>query len=311
MRVVDRHRQAVGEGGEGRRHQDEKRRRGRRRAWRSIPVSAITEREVSAISRSTSAQEVNKPSKAAKFGKRRVRRPVLASIAFGRGIDPPCLLPTSRIIRLQSPIALLHQASMHKCGTASDDVRVTVGCLIAFTIYHLFNLPQGYWAVFTVVIVMQGSIGGTLIRLYRPDEGHAAGCRGRSGVAAWLSVRIAPLGFGVALGSLGGGHRPRGGAAADLEGGASDGGDHADQPLRWACNPLESRAACVWWRLRFGSVIGVSDRRSSVFPGPLHGPRCGPAEKACAALDEIAAIADHYAGDIAVESDEARPDRYP
>lgn len=32
----------------------------------------------------------------------------------------------------------------------------------AYAAYKALGLPQGYWAVFTVMIVMQGSIGGTL-----------------------------------------------------------------------------------------------------------------------------------------------------
>lgn len=36
------------------------------------------------------------------------------------------------------------------------------GTAAAFAVYQAFALPQGYWAVFTVIIVMQGSLGGTL-----------------------------------------------------------------------------------------------------------------------------------------------------
>ena len=41
-------------------------------------------------------------------------------------------------------------------------LRVMAGTAAAFTLYVLLNQPQGYWAVFTVIIVMQGSIGGTV-----------------------------------------------------------------------------------------------------------------------------------------------------
>jgi hypothetical protein len=40
--------------------------------------------------------------------------------------------------------------------------RVTVAAAVAYAAYKLLGLQQGYWAVFTVLIVMQGSIGGTL-----------------------------------------------------------------------------------------------------------------------------------------------------
>lgn len=41
-------------------------------------------------------------------------------------------------------------------------VRVTVAVAAAYAAYKILDLQQGYWAVFTVLIVMQGSIGGTL-----------------------------------------------------------------------------------------------------------------------------------------------------
>ena len=44
----------------------------------------------------------------------------------------------------------------------SQAVRLMAAVAVAFAVYELFHLPQGYWAVFTVIIVMQGSIGGTL-----------------------------------------------------------------------------------------------------------------------------------------------------
>ena len=54
-------------------------------------------------------------------------------------------------------------------------------CQVATT---LLNLPQGYWAVFTTLIVMQASIGGTvgasIDRLYGTVIGAAVG-----GFAAW------------------------------------------------------------------------------------------------------------------------------
>lgn len=40
--------------------------------------------------------------------------------------------------------------------------RVAAACAVAYAAYRLLDLKQGYWAVFTVLIVMQGSIGGTL-----------------------------------------------------------------------------------------------------------------------------------------------------
>jgi uncharacterized membrane protein YccC len=40
--------------------------------------------------------------------------------------------------------------------------RVVIGSALAYIAYRLLHLPQGYWAVFTVIIVLQGSIASTL-----------------------------------------------------------------------------------------------------------------------------------------------------
>ena len=41
-------------------------------------------------------------------------------------------------------------------------LRTTLAGLITFALAELLNLPQGYWAVLTSVIIMQGSVGGSL-----------------------------------------------------------------------------------------------------------------------------------------------------
>jgi uncharacterized membrane protein YccC len=41
-------------------------------------------------------------------------------------------------------------------------LRTTLAGLITFVLAHLLQLPQGYWAVLTSVIIMQGSVGGSL-----------------------------------------------------------------------------------------------------------------------------------------------------
>ena len=76
-------------------------------------------------------------------------------------------------------------------------VRVSVGTAIAFMIYHLFSLPQGYWAVFTVVIVMQASIGGTLSASLDRFKGTIVGAV-VGGFFAWLHPRTT-VGLGAAL----------------------------------------------------------------------------------------------------------------
>src|ERR1700676_4605675 len=47
-------------------------------------------------------------------------------------------------------------------------LRMTVASLLAFALAELFGLPQGYFAVLTTVIVMHGSVGGSVnATLYR------------------------------------------------------------------------------------------------------------------------------------------------
>ncbi len=41
-------------------------------------------------------------------------------------------------------------------------LRVTASGLIAFALAKVLGLAQGYWAVFTAIIVVQGSVGGSL-----------------------------------------------------------------------------------------------------------------------------------------------------
>jgi uncharacterized membrane protein YccC len=41
-------------------------------------------------------------------------------------------------------------------------LRMTVAAVASYVLVHLLDLPQGYWAVFTAVLIMQTSIGGSL-----------------------------------------------------------------------------------------------------------------------------------------------------
>ena len=69
--------------------------------------------------------------------------------------------------------------------------------MLAFAIYRVFHLPQGYWAVFTVVIVMQASIGGTLAASIDRTKGTALGAL-VGAFAAWLHPSTA-IGLGAAM----------------------------------------------------------------------------------------------------------------
>jgi uncharacterized membrane protein YccC len=74
---------------------------------------------------------------------------------------------------------------------------MTAGAVAAFVLYHLFGLPQGYWAVFTVVIVLQASLGGTLGASIDRMQGTVLGAL-VGGFCAWLRPHT-PLGLGLAL----------------------------------------------------------------------------------------------------------------
>jgi len=90
-------------------------------------------------------------------------------------------------------------------------LRMTVAGMLAYALAQLFELPQGYWAVFSAIIVTQASVGAsvkaTLDRLVGTLGGAIAG-----GVVAyfvpndslfWLTialvVALVPLSFVAAL----------------------------------------------------------------------------------------------------------------
>ncbi|WP_458760704.1 FUSC family protein [Afipia sp. TerB] len=75
--------------------------------------------------------------------------------------------------------------------------RVTIATAAAYAAYKALGLQQGYWAVFTVLIVIQGSIGGTLGAASDRMIGTLAGAL-LGGVAAAFHTGTA-LGQGMAL----------------------------------------------------------------------------------------------------------------
>jgi uncharacterized membrane protein YccC len=76
--------------------------------------------------------------------------------------------------------------------------RMTVAGLLAYVLAELFALPQGYWAVFSAIIIMQASVGGsikaTTDRLIGTVGGAVAG-----GAVAYLFPHTSALSLGVAL----------------------------------------------------------------------------------------------------------------
>lgn len=76
-------------------------------------------------------------------------------------------------------------------------LRVTIAVGVAYVAYKSLGLQQGYWAVFTVLIVMQGSIGGTLGAATERMIGTLAGAL-VGGLAAAVHSSTS-LGIGIAL----------------------------------------------------------------------------------------------------------------
>ena len=77
-------------------------------------------------------------------------------------------------------------------------LRMTIAGLLAFVLAEFFVLPQGYWAVFSAIIVMQASVGGsikaTADRLIGTVGGALAG-----GAVAYLLPHASVLSLGVTL----------------------------------------------------------------------------------------------------------------
>jgi len=77
-------------------------------------------------------------------------------------------------------------------------VRMTVAGLLAYALAMLFGLPQGYWAVFSAIIIMQASVGGSvkaaIDRLIGTLGGAIAG-----GVVAFFVPHNDPTSLGIAL----------------------------------------------------------------------------------------------------------------
>jgi uncharacterized membrane protein YccC len=79
-------------------------------------------------------------------------------------------------------------------------VRVTVAGLLAFTIGRVLDLAQGYWAVFTAVIVMQGSLGDSFMAAIDYFIGTLAGAVYGTAVGFVLPIHdVYELGLALAI----------------------------------------------------------------------------------------------------------------
>ncbi len=96
--------------------------------------------------------------------------------------------PTWRLSRIAAAV---------RSPEARHVARVASAALAAFFVYHLLALPQGYWAVFTVVIVMQNSLGATLSASIERVQGTLLGAA-TGGICACLHPRT-PWGLGAAM----------------------------------------------------------------------------------------------------------------
>ena len=76
--------------------------------------------------------------------------------------------------------------------------RMTVAGVLAYALAEMLALPQGYWAVFSSIIIMQASVGGsvkaTIDRLIGTIGGAVAGA-----IVAYMVLRQNLLTLGIAL----------------------------------------------------------------------------------------------------------------
>lgn len=89
--------------------------------------------------------------------------------------------------------------------------RMTVAAVASYALVHLLDLPQGYWAVFTAVLIMQTSIGGSLQAIFDRLIGTLGGASYGAVVAtlvphenvmamgAALALSLAPLALAAAV----------------------------------------------------------------------------------------------------------------
>jgi uncharacterized membrane protein YccC len=84
-----------------------------------------------------------------------------------------------------------HRAKLHRA------VRVAIASALAFELATRFELPQGFWAVITAIIVMQNSVGGTLAASIDRMVGTIGGAVVGAAVAVLGSMVALPLVLGL------------------------------------------------------------------------------------------------------------------
>ncbi|MDE1916528.1 MAG: FUSC family protein [Sphingomonadales bacterium] len=80
---------------------------------------------------------------------------------------------------------------------AAQALRVMIGCAVTYALFRLIGLKQGQWAIFTVLIVMQGSVGATAGAAVDRLVATVAGAL--LGGAVLLAIPHQPLAMGIGL----------------------------------------------------------------------------------------------------------------
>lgn len=61
-----------------------------------------------------------------------------------------------------TPSELLRQLRTPSAAKLRYSLKTALAAIITFLVYHALDLPQGYWAVISAIIIMQSSLGGSL-----------------------------------------------------------------------------------------------------------------------------------------------------
>jgi uncharacterized membrane protein YccC len=77
-------------------------------------------------------------------------------------------------------------------------LRVTIAGTLAYSVTKILDLPQGYWAVITAVVVMQASVGGSLKAAVERFSGTLTGAIYGGLIAAFVP-HSSPLNLGFAI----------------------------------------------------------------------------------------------------------------
>src|SRR5262249_19365288 len=76
---------------------------------------------------------------------------------------------------------------------------MTIAGLLAYTLAELFTLPRGYWSVFSAIIIVQTSVGGSVKATFDRVIGTVGGAVA-GGAVGYLLPHQSVLSLGVALG---------------------------------------------------------------------------------------------------------------